>query len=92
MTPELIEQIAQRAHEIFAANASGAGTWGEVKNKSQWFDVVQSHHNHPEAINRKDQPNLQERSISQAYREIYIPASRPALVVPTDEKKGSKTK
>ena len=96
MTPELLEACAQRAYEIFAANTGETASWGAVKQKTAWIDAVNSHHNHPDAIRRKSDANMQERCIAQAYRELYQPAVAQPLVVPAlpeeHKQKGSKTK
>jgi hypothetical protein len=82
MTPEQREACAARAYEIFAASSGEQSPWAAVKNKTLWQDAVRDHHLQPAAISRKTEPNLQERSVAQAYRELYQPYAQPALVVP----------
>lgn len=88
MTPDQMEACAKRGYEIFAANSNEVAPWEATKNKTGWIDGVRDHHNHPDAIARKLEPNLQERCILQAYWEMYAPPAKRPLVIPADEKKG----
>lgn len=94
MTPEQVEACAQRAYEIMAANSGETAPWAQVKNKTAWFDEVRSHAQHPDAIQRKADPTLQERCVAQAYREMSAPTHRQPLVLPpaTNEATAKRTK
>lgn len=82
MNPEQLSAVAQRAYEIFAASSGEQAPWEKVQGKSKWIDAVNDHHTNPSGAARSSQPNLQERAVAQAYREIYQPVAQPALVVP----------
>lgn len=89
MTPDQIQECAQRAYEIMAANTGETAAWGSIANKESWYALVRAHEQHPEAIQRIE-PNMQERCVAQAYREMYAPAAKQPLVIPADEKKAKK--
>jgi hypothetical protein len=82
MTPNELEACAARAYQIFAANAGETAPWSEVKNKEGWLDAVRSHELYPDAIQRKQSPNLQEQSVAAAYDEARQPVSERELVIP----------